>query len=59
MEAKVWGDHLAHERSRRFPKETFISSLVELESETVNVTDWSNLPRIKAGETITEAATGW
>lgn len=58
-EAQKWGDTLAHERSRRFPQDTFASSSVELECEVEGVTDWSNLPRISAGETATDAIIGW
>lgn len=58
-EAREWGDSLALEHSRRFPKDEFVGSSVELESEVVGVNDWSSLTRIRAGETATDDVIGW
>ena len=58
-EAQAWGDALAHDRSRRIPNETFIRSSVELERDVAGVADWSNLPRIHAGESATDDVIGW
>ena len=57
-EAQQWGDVLAHERGRRVPTDTFVSSSVELESDGPTPAT-SILPRIRVGEKARDALIGW
>ena len=59
VEAQSWGDRLAKDRSRRFPNDTFVRSSIEREMDVSGVDDWSNVPRIAAGQIATEATIGW
>jgi hypothetical protein len=58
-DAQSWGDRLARNRSRRLPKDAFVRSSVERETEMNGVTDWSSLPRITAGQSATDTTIGW
>lgn len=57
--AKQWGDTLAIERSARAGYDTFLRSEVEVASTAKGVMDWSNLPRIAAGERVSDKVIGW
>ncbi|WP_033927155.1 hypothetical protein [Sphingomonas sp. 35-24ZXX] len=59
QEAQSWGDRLAKDRSRRFPKDTFVRSSEVRQTEVNDVTDWSSIPRITAGQSATDTAIGW
>lgn len=57
--AKDWGDTLTSGRMGRFPSDEFIWSSVQREVDVEGVTDWSTLPRIKAGDYATDEEIGW
>ena len=58
-DAKCWGDTLARDRAQRRRRDTFLRSSVELENAASGVTDWSSLPRVRAGEAATDDIVGW
>jgi len=57
--AQGWGDALARRRAQRDRRDAFLHSSIELENEANGITDWSGLPRIKAGEAATDEEIGW
>lgn len=59
VDAQRWGDKLARDRSRRRPKDVFIRSSIERETEMSGVTDWSSTPRITVGKGATDIAIDW
>jgi hypothetical protein len=58
-DAQGWGDTLARDRAQRRRRDTFLRSSVESEGRVISITDWSSLPRVRAGEAATDDIIGW
>jgi hypothetical protein len=58
-DAQRWGDTLARDRAHRHQRDTFLHSSIEPEDQVRGVTDWSSLPRIRAGEAVSDDVIGW
>ena len=56
--AKEWGDTLARDRAERIPRDCFVSSSVEPESDLTNA-DMSLVPRIRSGQWPSDELLGW
>jgi hypothetical protein len=57
-EAKRWGDTLAMERSSREGGDVFLRSDIEAPA-TIGSADWSAVPRIVAGQRVSDDVLGW
>jgi hypothetical protein len=57
--AQGWGDRLARDRAGRSGAERFLRSSVELKADAFGVSDWSTMPRIRAGQPVSDEEIGW